>query len=181
MRTNSYVFPGGPISHLAAPGTSGAEGRPALGPHCRHPATVLPKPVASFLCFPVSSLGPSEGGQDCGKSCEFQIHLEEAAGPERIVEPSAIISQAGEVLAGRAGFSQGGWRLRARRRLGMMRSASRRDESGPEVFSSHGFSSQVRFLAPEGEAWSRLLGNPQRLQHPTGMGRGWKASRAANK
>ena len=46
------------------------------------------------------------------------------------------------------------------------------DESGPEVFSSHGFGSQVRILAPKGKAWSRPRGKPKWLQHRAWIGCG---------
>ena len=161
-------FPPGPAKHSRGGGhLASGTSLQTLAPH------VLPEPVTSFLCFPISSLGPSKESQDCGKSCEPKTHLEYAGGPGRLSSQASPCHKPGKYRRGRAGFSRGlglaaflpggAW--------GVMVPAGGWDESGPEVFSSHGFSSQVRILAAEGRAWSRRLGNPQRPQHHPRIGR----------
>lgn len=51
--------------------------------------------------------------------------------------------------------------------------AGGQDESGPEVFSSHGFGSQVRILAPEGKAWSRPREKALVAAAPWSLARVW--------
>lgn len=74
--------------------------------------------------------------------------------PGRLVKPSVVTPQTREVRRGGAtGFSGPGVDGRdARRRQGVMLPGGGQGESGPEVFSSHGFSSQVRILAPAGKS-----------------------------
>lgn len=93
-----------------------------------------------------------------GKFCESRIHLECAGEPGKLVKPrrhhftnlesAGVEGQRVSQGLGLAGSTPGA-------DSGAMLPAEGWDESGPEVFSSHGFSSQVRILAPKGEASSR--------------------------
>lgn len=172
------MFPGSPVSHLAEPSTAGVVDTWLRGPHCRHWSHT--SSLNRSLLFSVSQFPPWD-----------QVRRARIAGnpvnPRRIwnmleglrgCEASRHHVTSRGSTGGRAGFSQGlglaaflpggAWRV--------MLPAGGWDESGPEVFSSHGFSSQVRILAAEGRAWSRRLGNPQRPQPRPWIGRSWEES-----
>lgn len=93
-----------------------------------------------------------------GKFFESKFDLECAGEPGKLVKPRCRhftnLERAG--VEGQGFLKAWGWGAPCQEETqGVMLPAEGRDESGPEVFSSHGFSSQVRILAPEGKAWSR--------------------------
>lgn len=92
-----------------------------------------------------------------GKFCESKLHLERAGEPGRLVKPrcrhftnwksAAEEEQGVSQDLGLEGKTPGGVSE-------LMLPAGGQDESGPEVFSAQGLSSQVRILAPKRKACS---------------------------